>query len=136
MMQVLALAFLVAAVAVWWQLAARRKKQQAPLAATRATGKSYHCVEVRAATSACEAVQQLGNIRFLSREAPVLPVSGCTMPKQCACRYAHHDDRRNDHRRNPYGQLSSHPPAIVGERRSRTDRRKSQEDDFRPSFAR
>ncbi len=136
MMQVLALAFLVSAVAVWWQFAARSKKQQAELAARRTADKRYHCVEVRAAAFACEAVQQLGNVRFLSREAPNLPVSGCSMPKGCACRYIHHDDRREDDRRNPYGQLSNVPPAIVGERRSKTDRRKSQEDAFKPSFAR
>jgi hypothetical protein len=136
MMQVFALALFVAAVAVWLQLASRRKRHQAELAARRNTGKRYHCVEVRTATPACAAVRHFGHTRFLSREAPILPVSGCTVPTKCTCRYIHHDDRREDDRRNRFGRGSSGPPAIVGERRSKTDRRKSEEDDFRPSFAR
>ena len=134
-MQVLVLALFVTAVAVWWYLAARQKKHQVALAAKRNTRKSYHCVEVRSGIPACKAAQHFGSTRFLSDEAPLLPASGCTMPK-CTCSYIHHDDRREDDRRNPYGGWSNAPPAIVGERRSRTDRRKSQESAFGTSMAR
>ena len=135
MMQILALVFFVAAVAVWWHYAARQRKYRAALAARRGTSeKSYHCVEVRAGNPACETARRFGQTRFLSEEAPILPVSGCTV-QHCTCAYIHHDDRREDDRRNPYGRWSSTPPAISGERRARTDRRKS-EATFRPSIAR
>jgi hypothetical protein len=134
-MQIVALAFFVAAVAVWWYYAVRQKKQQMALAAKQATRKPYHCVEVHPGIPACGAAQRIGSTRFLSDEAPILPVSGCTMAK-CTCRYIHHDDRREDDRRNPYGRWSNAPPAIVGERRSRIDRRKSQESAFGTSMAR
>jgi hypothetical protein len=36
--------------------------------------------------------------RFLSRDAPPLPLQGCGTP-QCECRYGHYDDRRKGNRR-------------------------------------
>ena len=135
MLQVLALVFFVAAVALWWSHANRQKKNRAVRAARRNAHSSYHCVEVRAGVPACNAVRHLGNVRFLSAEAPSLPVPGCTVQK-CGCSYLHHDDRREDDRRNPYGQWANVPHSIGGERRRRVDRRKSQDSTFRPSIAR
>jgi hypothetical protein len=134
MVQILVLVLLLAGVALGWRQIARRKKLHKTPVATQATSKKYHCVEVRKGSHACKAVQDLGNSRFLSDEAPSLPVLGCTA-KQCTCRFIHHDDRRDDDRRNPYGQLTSLPPLLSGERRSRVERRKSQENTFRPSIA-
>lgn len=135
MVQVFALVLFVIAVAIWWRHAARQKKHLAAPAAKRDARSSYHCVEVRTGVPACEVAQHLGNVRFLSKEAPSLPVSGCT-EQNCACSYIHHDDRRDDDRRNPYGQWANLPPAIGGERRSRVERRRLQESAFRPSIAR
>lgn len=134
-MRIVILAFLVAAIAFWWYLATTQRKRQLARAAKRNSHSTYHCVEVRAGIPACQAVRQMEPTRFLSAEAPTLPVSGCTLPI-CRCTYIHHDDRRQDHRRNPYGQWSSTPPAIVGERRARADRRKSQEGAYGTSWAR
>jgi hypothetical protein len=39
--------------------------------------------------------------RFLSKEAPVLPLAGCSMSGKCRCSYQHHDDRRGLSRRTP-----------------------------------
>jgi len=135
MVQILALVLFLTVVALWWRRTARQKKQHAAPAARQNARRSYHCVEVRKGTPACKASQQFGRARFLSDEAPRLPVSGCTEEK-CTCSFMHHDDRREDDRRHPYGQLASIPPAISGERRSRTERRQSQESAFRPSIAR
>lgn len=135
MVQVLAFLLFVTAFAIWWRYAARQRKQLAAPAAKRDPRSSYHCVEVRAGVRACEAAQQLGNARFLPKEAPGLPVSGCT-EHACACRYIHHADRREDDRRNPYGQWANLLPVIESERRSRVERRRSQESAFRPSMAR
>jgi hypothetical protein len=60
----------------------------------------YHAVSVKPANRYCKAVKQVNNQRFLSNEAPRLPLSGCSSPKQCACRYLHHTDRRDDARRD------------------------------------
>jgi len=38
-------------------------------------------------------VESLTGVRFLSADAPLMPVSGCDAPS-CTCSYAHHDDRR------------------------------------------
>ena len=135
MIQVLSIVFLAAAAVAWWHHAARQKERRAALAARRDSRNPYHCVEVRAGTPACEAVRHLGNVRFLSAEAPALPLSGCTL-QACRCSYVHHDDRREDDRRNPYGQWSNVPSTIPGERRKRTDRRRSQDSAFRPMIAR
>jgi hypothetical protein len=37
-------------------------------------------------------------MRYLSREAPPLPLKDCTSP-ECTCRYEHHEDRRKGPRR-------------------------------------
>jgi len=133
MAQILALVLFVTGVAIWWRYAARQKKHLQASAATQNTRNSYHCVEVRKGVRACKAAQDIGNIRFLSDQAPSLPVSGCTA-ETCTCSFIHHDDRREDDRRHPYGQLASIPPVISGERRSRSGRRKSQESTFRQSI--
>ncbi|MGA7179356.1 MAG: hypothetical protein WBX11_07225 [Thiobacillaceae bacterium] len=125
----LVVAFLAAAAAFWWRRSATLSKRQAALAVKRNAPRGYHSVEVRCGSAACDAVKRLGETRFLSDEAPLLPVPGCTA-QQCTCRYIHFADRRRDDRRNPYGQWTSTPPVITGERRLRIERRKSPEDVF------
>lgn len=133
--QILALVVAVAIVAIGWRIyAARQRQQRAAAAALRRSRNSYHCVEVRKGEDACTAVEALGHVRFLSDQAPRLPVTGCTV-QRCACGFIHYDDRREEDRRHPYGRLSSVPPVISGERRARYERRKAQENTFRPSIA-
>lgn len=130
----LVFALIAIAAAYWWR-SATRQQRKAVHAAGRDTDKRYHCVEIRSGNAACRAVRSLELTRFLSDEAPRLPVPGCTAQK-CTCRYVHFEDRRQQDRRNPYGQWASVPPAIVGERRARSDRRRSPQTAFRPSIAR
>ena len=98
----------------------------------------YHCVAIRYdSNQACALVQQfaikatlstqappfLETQRFLSSEAPLLPLAGCT-EKACQCRYVHYADRRERDRRHAHGQFMASAPASVGrERRSGTQRR-------------
>jgi hypothetical protein len=58
----------------------------------------YHAVSVQSPPKGCNAVKELEGIRFLSTEAPSLPLKTCTAAT-CTCRYAHHDDRRAGPRR-------------------------------------
>jgi hypothetical protein len=83
----------------------------------------FHCVEVKAVDCTCEAIKQLAGLRFLSDEAPLLPLPECSAGT-CRCRYEHHEDRRQDLRRNPYGvQRAVPPPHIDEDRRAGKDRR-------------
>ncbi len=132
MIQVVVLLLLLWVVVMWWR---GRQRKRAVSTADRLPVSPYHCVEVRAGMAACDPVLKLGGTRFLSAEAPVLPVQGCTSAR-CACSYVHHDDRRETMRRNPYGHWSNMPLGEGGERRSRRDRRRSREQPLRPSMAR
>lgn len=66
--------------------------------ATSAKG-PWKAVAILAADVACEAAKQLRGKRFLSRNAPRLPLSECTRQTQCECKYRHLADRRGPQRR-------------------------------------
>jgi hypothetical protein len=54
----------------------------------------WHAVSVVTGRWCCEAARgQLGT-RYLSREAPRLPLDACNSPESCSCMYRHHADRR------------------------------------------
>lgn len=59
----------------------------------------FHAVSIRSPSSGCAAAKELEGKRFLSSEAPVLPVPGCTAAT-CICKYMHHEDRREGPRRS------------------------------------
>ncbi len=56
-------------------------------------------VSIRHTGSCCEAVKNVETQRFLSVDAPGLPLADCSTPNQCQCKYRHHTDRREDPRR-------------------------------------
>lgn len=64
----------------------------------------FHCVSIVNKGDCCEQVNALTGKRFLSKEAPALPMEECTMP-HCECRYQHFEDRRqsSNERRVDYG---------------------------------
>ena len=66
--------------------------QQAPREHVRVTN-PWHSVAIQPGPKRCEAVTQLLGQRYLSKDAPLLPLKACTEPA-CTCRYRHHDDRR------------------------------------------
>lgn len=53
----------------------------------------YRAVSIECGADACESVQQLHEKRFLSSEAPLLPLHDCACAG-CSCTYVHHPDRR------------------------------------------
>ncbi|HZF18059.1 MAG TPA: hypothetical protein VE046_19185 [Steroidobacteraceae bacterium] len=59
----------------------------------------WHAIHIAAGTNACPAALEIGKRRFLSKEAPKLPLPECTMPASCRCAYKHHTDRRAAPRR-------------------------------------
>jgi hypothetical protein len=60
---------------------------------------AYHAVSVLPGTDACSAAYRFSGQRFLSRQAPRLPLPSCDA-KACTCRFKHHKDRRAGPRRN------------------------------------
>ena len=58
----------------------------------------WHAVAIAPGPRACAAAGKLRDVRFLSREAPPLPLKACDSA-QCTCRYEHFDDRRKGPRR-------------------------------------
>ncbi|MBV1904709.1 MAG: hypothetical protein KUG75_01420 [Pseudomonadales bacterium] len=61
----------------------------------------YHGVSIKPGKScACSAVKALSEVRFLSADAPMLPVDSCNLRSECKCTYKHHKDRRSEVRRD------------------------------------
>jgi hypothetical protein len=60
--------------------------------------KPWHAVMIAPGPRACQAARGLREHRFLSREAPPLPLKECDSA-ECTCRYEHFDDRRKGPRR-------------------------------------
>jgi hypothetical protein len=60
----------------------------------------YHAVSILTGRCPCSAALHLSAVRFLSSEAPRLPLENCNAPV-CECRYQHHKDRRSSDRRRP-----------------------------------
>ena len=85
----------------------------------------WHAVSVKPTTGACPAAISGKNRRWLSREAPMLPLPGCTRPDTCRCTYQHHDDRRAGGRRAQDVDAFARPPQVTNERRKLKNRRSS-----------
>ena len=83
----------------------------------------WHAVSVKPASGACPAAISGKNRRWLSREAPMLPLPGCTRPDACHCTYQHHDDRRAGSRRAEDLDAFARQPTIPTERRKQRTRR-------------
>ena len=68
------------------------KKPQEPL-------RPFQAVAIFPGTQCCKAAREIEGYRFLMRQAPKLPLSECTQPQSCRCRYLKFNDRRGSPRR-------------------------------------
>jgi hypothetical protein len=59
----------------------------------------WHAVAIRTSSTACAASQACQARRYLSSEAPRLPLAGCDAA-HCDCKYVHFPDRRGSRRRS------------------------------------
>jgi hypothetical protein len=75
----------------------RKVPEPAAVVARKAPSR-FHAVTIVPGRQACPAARALLDQRFLSRDAPPLPLKDCGTP-QCECRYEHYDDRRKGNRR-------------------------------------
>lgn len=89
---------------------------------------AFHAVSIRPSGESCASIHAIEMQRFLSEEAPGLPLEGCCAPK-CQCRYVHHPDRRSDSRDRRYGRESSvNELEFWSQRNRRTSRGRRQAD--------
>ena len=76
---------------------AGRKTPRGPVGTPR---RLFHAVSIKPRDGCeCDAASQQRELRFLSDEAPQLPLDGCDRPTECRCVFVHYDDRRTAIRR-------------------------------------
>lgn len=64
----------------------------------------FHAVSIDPAPGSCAVAHSLHSQRFLSEEAPALPLANCNAD-QCQCRYMHYPDRRSGARDRRLGPV-------------------------------
>jgi hypothetical protein len=95
-----------------------------PVETGKRSQQAWHSVSIIRGRQPCAAVVELNGCKWLSAQAPQLPIKDCDA-KQCECRYRHHADRRSGDRRETDGLVSA--PPKKGERRTgQIDRRKKE----------
>lgn len=82
----------------------------------------FQAVSIYRGVNACAVAQRFSEHRFLAKDAPRLPLPGCTMPESCECRYIKHRDRRGMQRRH-VGFVTSERKQTGQERRFSRGRR-------------
>ena len=93
---------------------------------------SYQAIEIRPGLISCEEASALAGQRFLSDDAPELPLPGCDK-NNCHCRYAHLDDRRSgEERRLPFDKTIAFDIHAKAEKRSATSDRRRPEGPVQP----
>jgi hypothetical protein len=90
-----------------------------------AASNPYHAVSILPGASACASAYRTAGQRFLSREAPRLPLPSCDA-RTCGCRFKHHKDRRAGPRRHSDVGLVSAPSQGKERRQSRGRRAEDQ----------
>jgi hypothetical protein len=83
----------------------------------------WHAVSIVATPASCRTARALRGIRFLSSEAPRLPLPDCGAGAACSCAYKHHGDRRGQPRRAEELTGIRRPVPTAQERRRQRGRR-------------
>jgi hypothetical protein len=84
---------------------------------------AFRAVEIRSKDSACVAARNCRGRRYLTKEAPRLPLADCDRVDRCECRYAHLPDRRHKSRRRTDLGVPTPPRPGEIEKRQRSGRR-------------
>jgi len=74
-------------------------KEPGAKAAKREPRNRWHAVAIVPGATRCQAAEAAKGRRFLSAEAPTLPLRECDTAA-CTCKYRHYDDRRGTPRRS------------------------------------
>jgi hypothetical protein len=78
---------------------ARLAGKQEPELRPSAPLRPFQAVSIYRGLECCQIAKKFSEHRFLVRDAPTLPLAGCTMRAACQCRYLKHKDRRSEPRR-------------------------------------
>ncbi len=87
----------------------------------RGPNKQWHAVAIVPGARACAAAEGCRGRRFLSKEAPRLPLQECNTA-ECRCKYRHYEDRRGPPRR---GEGKKGAPRTTDDRRQTRGRRET-----------
>lgn len=91
-------------------------------------GNAFHAVSIQPEQEGCAVANAVKVQRFLSEDAPGLPLPDCSSP-DCHCKYVHYSDRRDGarDRRLTQGEASEESEfwSLRGERRLAVGRRQA-----------
>lgn len=90
---------------------------------TKPINSTWQAVSIVPGASACAAVKELHEQRFLTRAAPRLPLAACNKQDECQCKYKRYTDRRTAPRRAEDQLGGSRPTPPKQERRRPGERR-------------
>lgn len=103
-----------------------KSKKVAPPVRQARSADPYHAVSILPGKGACPAAFRFSGKRFLSVQAPRLPLPTCDHA-HCECRFKHHHDRRaGPRRRSDQGMMTG---LYNGEERRRTLGRRADDND-------
>jgi hypothetical protein len=74
------------------------REAEAKPALVKKAAQTFHAVSIVSSGGCCAAARAIEGKRFLSRQAPILPLKACDKAS-CQCLYEHHEDRRKGPRR-------------------------------------
>lgn len=83
---------------------------------------SWRAVRILPGAGACTAAQNASEKRYLTRDAPRLPLRECDRQDKCKCTYRHLSDRRGELRRSADSGFGI-PTAVPSEKRRPGERR-------------
>jgi hypothetical protein len=112
----------LAALAGYWRWSRPSPARRVPSLTARAA-EQFAAVEIRHGSGACPAARALSGQRLLAKQAPTLPLAGCTKAR-CDCTFAKLSDRRTDDRRWEHEGLGA-AMFQAGERRNKASRREA-----------
>jgi hypothetical protein len=93
--------------------------------------KPWHAVSVDSSNAACLVCWAMKHKRFLSSEAPIIPIKGCTTPEICCSVYRHFDDRREGPRRTTEELYAAIPGSDAADKDRRRKRGRRSTDGYR-----
>ncbi len=99
-----------------------RKPASKAAAKPPATACDFRAVSLVPSLECCRTSRDAASRRYLWREAPRLPLSGCAMGSTCSCKFIKHTDRRDSDRRL-LGEQSTNQWYLGSERRKHHGRR-------------
>lgn len=129
-MKILILLLVLAVLAGWYIIRRTGDSKPAPGArpdrrVSTSTGGKYHAVAIKFPSYACDAAKSIAGKRYLSTEAPPIPLPDCD-GRECECTFIHFKDRRTGKdRRSPFtpAGFGSGTGKFDTERRAGNDRR-------------